>query len=85
MSLSIATVVEEQLHVPSYRNASVHTCTCTTVSERKSPWHFVGSLINQTDETTSWGTDMHVGVGRGYTYGEGSGFSGVLLHLDKAV
>ena len=51
-------VVEEQLHVPSYRNASVHTCTCTTMSERKSPWHLVGSLVSQTDETTSWGTDM---------------------------
>ena len=51
MSLSIATVVEEQLHVPSYRNASVHMCTYAIVSERKSPWHFVGSLVSQTDES----------------------------------
>ena len=47
----IATVVEEQLHIPSYQNASVHMCTYTIVSEQKSPWHFVGSLVSQTDET----------------------------------
>ena len=45
----------------------MHTCTCTTVSERKSPWHLVGSLVSQTDETTPmyFVGNRHVGVGRG--------------------
>ena len=37
--------------------------------EQKLPRHFVGSLVSQTDETTSWGTDMQVSaITRGYIW-----------------
>ena len=83
MSLSVATVVEEQIHVPSYRNASVHTCTCTTVSERKLPWHFGGTstswVVSSARPTRLLRGERHVGVGRGLRiYGEGSWWAGLL-------
>ena len=71
LSPSIASVIEEQLHVCSYRNARMHMCTCTTISEPKLPCHFVGN--------------RQVGVGHGYVRRSRLGFLRCTAYLDNAV